>query len=86
MAAAWFVGIALFIGVLIFAFSGESEKLPGVPLAPCEMVDAGNGFYRLTPESRCKEAQNYASAFRSFETQNPGRKLEYIGNDMFIAR
>jgi hypothetical protein len=34
MAAAWFVGIALFIGVLIFAFGGENQRVAGTDTMP----------------------------------------------------
>jgi hypothetical protein len=34
MAAAWFVGIALFIGVLIFAFGGSDEQVAGTDTTP----------------------------------------------------
>jgi hypothetical protein len=34
MAAAWFVGIALFIGVLIFAFGGDNEQVAGTNTTP----------------------------------------------------
>ena len=34
MAAAWFVGIALFIGILIFAFGGDNEQVAGTDTTP----------------------------------------------------
>lgn len=34
MAAAWFVGIALFIGVLIFAFGGENQQVAETDTTP----------------------------------------------------
>jgi hypothetical protein len=34
MAAAWFVGIALFIGVLIFAFGGSDQQVAGTDTTP----------------------------------------------------
>lgn len=34
MAAAWFVGIALFIGILIFAFGGDNQQVAGTDTVP----------------------------------------------------
>lgn len=34
MAAAWFVGIALFIGILIFAFGGENRQVAETDTTP----------------------------------------------------
>jgi hypothetical protein len=34
MAAAWFVGIALFLGILIYAFSGENPQVAGTDTTP----------------------------------------------------
>jgi hypothetical protein len=34
MAVAWFVGIARFIGVLIFAFSGDNQQVAGTDTTP----------------------------------------------------
>jgi hypothetical protein len=34
MAVAWFVGIALFIGVLIFAFGGDNQQMAGTDTTP----------------------------------------------------
>lgn len=34
VAVAWFVGIVLFVGVLIFAFSGENPQVAGTDTTP----------------------------------------------------
>lgn len=34
MAVAWFIGIALFIGVLIFAFGGDNQQMAGTDTTP----------------------------------------------------
>ena len=85
-ALAWFFGLVLFIGVLIFAFGGsEPNEVSATP--QCEIADAGNGvYYYLLKERWCQNPKEYAGALSKFTSMNPHIRLEYVGNYTFIER
>lgn len=86
MAAAWFVGIALFIGVLIHAIGGEDEKFATVPPPPCEAVEVGNGYYQFPQGISCGTPKGYAEGISALAAKHPNHRLEHVGRSMFFLR